>query len=104
MRTEIAIPEEALDAFCRKWKIAELRVFGSALREDFRPDSDLDLLVRFAPEAEWSLLDHVAMEEELSRLAGRRVDLVSQRAVERSTNWIRRHAILDSAEPYFVPR
>lgn len=104
MRAAIAIPEAALDAFCRKWKISELSVFGSALREDFRADSDLDLLVSFDPSAEWSLLDHVAMEEDLSALAGRRVDLVSRRAVERSSNWIRRQAILESAEPYFVAR
>lgn len=62
MRTEIAVPAAQLDEFCRRWRIAELRVFGSAWREDFRPDSDLDLLVRFAPEANPSLLDHVAME------------------------------------------
>jgi len=104
MSREIAIPKERLDAFCRRWRIAELRVFGSALREDFRPDSDLDLLVRFAPDADWSLLDHVAMEEELTEIVGRKVDLVSQRAVERSSNWIRRKAILESAEPYFVSR
>jgi len=101
MRTEIPIPTERLEEFCRRWKIAELRVFGSALREDFRPDSDLDLLVRFAPEADWSLLDHVTMEEELSGIVGRKVDLVSQRAIERSSNWIRRKAILESAEPWW---
>ena len=84
--------------------IASSRVFGSALRDDFRPDSDLDLLVRFAPDADWSLMDHVAMEEELSGIVGRKVDLVSQRAIERSSNWIRRKAILDSAEPYFAAR
>jgi predicted nucleotidyltransferase len=104
MRAEIAVPEQQLAEFCRKWKIVELRVFGSALRADFRPDSDLDLLVSFAPDAEWSLLDHVAMEEELSQIVGRPVDLVSQRAIERSSNWIRRKAILDSAETYFVSR
>lgn len=105
MRTqEIPIPDERLEEFCRRWKIAELRLFGSALREDFRPDSDLDLLVNFAPEADWSLLDHVAMEEELSSILGRKVDLVSRRAIERSSNWIRRKAILESAEPYFVAR
>ena len=72
MRTEIPIPTGRLEEFCRRWKIAELRVFGSALREDFRPDSDLDLLVTFAPDADPSLLDHVAMEEELAALlAGR---------------------------------
>jgi predicted nucleotidyltransferase len=104
MRTEIRIPTEQLDGFCRRWRIAELRVFGSALREDFGPDSDLDLLVRFTPEADWSLMDHVAMEEELAGIVGRKVDLVSQRAIERSSNWIRRKAILDSSEPYFVSR
>ena len=104
MRSEIAVPEEQLAEFCRKWKIAELRVFGSSLRADFRPDSDLDLLVTFAPDAEWSLLDHVAMDEELAKTVGRRVDLVSQRAIERSSNWIRRRAILDTAETYFATR
>src|SRR6478672_6157002 len=104
MRAEIPIPRERLYGFCHQWKIAELRVFGSALREDFRPDSDLDLLVTFAPDADPSLLDHVAMEEELSGITGRKVDLVSQRAIERSSNWIRRKAILDSAEPYFASR
>ena len=104
MRTQIPIPTERLDEFCGRWKIAELRVFGSALREDFRPESDLDLLVRFEPDAVWSLMDHVAMEEELSGIVGRKVDLVSERAIERSSNWIRRKAILESAEPYFASR
>jgi hypothetical protein len=104
MRREIPIPAKRLAEFCHLWKIAELRVFGSALREDFRRDSDLDLLVTFAPDADPSLLDHVAMEEELSGIVGRKVDLVSQRAIERSSNWIRRKAILESAEPYFASR
>jgi predicted nucleotidyltransferase len=102
LREKIRIPAGWLEDFCRRWKIVELSVFGSALREDFHPDSDLDLLVSFAPEAAWSLLDHVAMEEEISRTLGRKVDLVSRRSVERSPNWIRRKAILESAEPYFV--
>jgi uncharacterized protein len=104
MLSEISIPRERLGEFCRRWKIIELRVFGSALREDFDKDSDLDLLVKFAPDADWSLVDHVAMEEELAALAGRKVDLVSQRAIERSSNWIRRKAILESAEPFFASR
>lgn len=78
-------------------------MFGSALREDFRLDSDLDLPVRFAPEADWSLLDHVEMEEELAGVVGRRVDLVSQRAIERSSNWVRRKAILE-ARSHTLPR
>jgi len=104
MRTEIPIPTKQLEECCRRWKIVELRVFGSALRENFRSDSDLDLLVSFAPDADWSLLNHVAMEEELSEIVGRKVDLVSQRAIERSSNWIRRNSILESAEPYFASR
>ena len=104
MRAEIPIPTRRLDEFCRRWKIAELRVFGSALRDDFRPDSDLDLLVKFRADADWSLVDHVATEEELAGILGRKVDLVSQRAIERSSNWIGRKAILESAEPYFASR
>lgn len=84
-------------AFCRRWKVRELAVFGSALREDFRPESDIDLLVTFESDANWGLLEQTTMESELSALLGRRVDLVSRRAVERSTNWIRRKAILESA-------
>jgi predicted nucleotidyltransferase len=88
--------------FCRKWQISELSLFGSALRPDFRPDSDLDILVSFSPEADWSLLDHIRMAEDLGELFGRRVDLVSRRAVERSQNWMRRKSILESAEVIYA--
>ena len=99
---ELGRPEVA--AFCRRWKVRELAVFGSALREDFRADSDVDLLVTFEPDANWGLLEQVTMENELAVLLRRRVDLVSRRAIERSTNWIRRQAILDSAEVVHVAR
>ena len=95
-------PEVA--AYCRRWKVRELAVFGSALRGDFRPDSDVDVLVTFEPDANWGLLEQTTMESELAALLGRRVDLVSRRAVERSTNWIRRQAILESAETVHVAR
>jgi uncharacterized protein len=97
MNATLAIPEEEMRAFCEKWKIAELAVFGSALREDFGQESDLDLLVRFSPDADWSLFDHLRMEMELRGILGREVDLVSRRAIERSANPIRREAILGSA-------
>ena len=102
MNPRLTLDPEKIAAFCQRWKIVELSLFGSVLRDDFRPDSDVDVLVTFAPEADWSLFDHVAMEEELSAVVGRKVDLVSRRAIERSTNWIRRQAILDSAEPCYV--
>ena len=84
--------------FCRRWKIVEFSVFGSMLRRDFGENSDIDILVRFSADAHWSLLDHVAMQEELSQLLGRKVDLVSRRGIERSRNYIRRDAILNSTE------
>lgn len=88
--------------FCSRWKIVEFALFGSVLREDFRPDSDLDILVTFAPDAKWSLLDHVDMQDELKELFGREVDLVSRRGIERSANYIRRKAILESAEVLYA--
>lgn len=98
----IEIPDEALAEFCRRWKITELALFGSALRKDFCSDSDLDFLVTFAPDAEWSLFDHFHMENELVKLLGREVDLVSRQALEESPNWIRRRAILESAETLYA--
>ncbi len=104
MSARIPIDREKIAEFCRRWKITEFALFGSVLRDDFRPDSDVDVLVTFAPDAEWSLFDHVDMEEELSLILGRKVDLVSRRAIERSANWLRRKAILGTAEPYYVAR
>jgi predicted nucleotidyltransferase len=93
-----------LAAFCRRWHVRELAVFGSALREDFGPQSDLDILVTFEPDVEWSLLDHARMEQELEALLGRPIDLLSKRAVERSHNWILRREILDTAEVVYASR
>lgn len=95
----IGLSAERLRTFCRRWRIAELAVFGSVLRDDFGPDSDLDFLVQWAPDAEWSIFDHVRMEEEFTRLVGRRVEVVSKDAVERSPNWVIRRAILETARP-----
>lgn len=97
MNHRMAWPEMKVAEFCRRWKISELELFGSALRDDFGKDSDIDLLVSFAPGAGWSLLDMVAMERELTEILGRKVDLVSRQGIERSHNWIRRKAILDGA-------
>lgn len=98
------LPRHKIDEFCRRWKITDLALFGSVLRDDFGPESDIDVLVTFAPHAEWGLFDHVRMEEELEASLGRKVDMISRRAVEKSTNWIRRQAILETAEVYYVER
>lgn len=92
----IPIPHEALAAFRRRWKVTEFALFGSALRDDFRPESDVDVLVSFDPTAQHTLFDLVRMEQELREIFGRDVDLVTRRAIERGRNPMRRDAILGS--------
>ena len=94
----IPVDHAKIEEFCRKWKITEFSFFGSVLRDDFRPDSDVDVLVDFEPEADWGLFDLVHMETELRDLLGRDVDLVERAAVEQSPNYIRRKHILASLE------
>ena len=94
----MSLPTEALQQFCRRWKISELALFGSVLRTDFRPDSDVDVLVTFTGDADWSLLTRVQMQQELAALLQRPVDLISKRGLERSANWLRREAILNTAQ------
>ena len=98
----IKLPEAKISNFCDRWKVRELALFGSVLRDDFRPDSDIDLLVTFSPDADWSLFDHVQMQQELANILERQVDLVSKRAIERSHNWIRRRKILETAKIIYV--
>lgn len=98
MNARIEIPKEKITDFCRRWKISGLSLFGSVLRDDFGPDSDVDVLIRFAPEAKHGLFSMVRMQEELKIILGREVDLVSRRGVEMSRNYIRKSAILESAE------
>ncbi|MCC6422160.1 MAG: nucleotidyltransferase family protein [Phycisphaerales bacterium] len=91
-----------IEAFCHKWNVRELSLFGSILRDDFRPDSDVDVLFDFEPHARRTLLDLVAMREELSELLGRPVDLISRKGIERSHNTTRRDAILSSARVVYT--
>ncbi len=98
----LRVPREKIADFCRRWKVAEFSFFGSALREDFGPGSDVDVLVAFSADARWGLVDLDRMEEELSSLFGRRVDLVERRTIEQSDNYIRRKHILASTESIYV--
>ncbi len=98
------LSENTLSEFCTRWRISEFALFGSVLRDDFDAESDLDILVAFAPDADWSLLDHVQMEQELEALLGRKVDLLTRRSVERNRNWLRRREILDTAEVVYASR
>ena len=104
MKAQVKIPEEQLSDFCQRWKVTELALFGSVLRGDFSPDSDVDVLVTFAPHVRWSLFDLVVMESELQAILGRDVDLVERTAVEQAENYIRRKSILDSTETIYAPR
>lgn len=95
----IGIPPDQISSFCRRWMVAEMSLFGSILRDDFRADSDIDVLVDFAPEATWSLFDISRMRLELSSLFGREADLVQTNGLR---NPFRRRAILSSREVIYA--
>ena len=101
-KLNIDVPEEKITKFCKKWKIREFALFGSVLRDDFGPNSDIDVLVTFAEDAKYTLFDVVHMEEELKDIMKRNVDLVSRRGIESSRNYIRKNAILDSAKAIYA--
>jgi len=101
-KTSIPIAADRIRDFCERWKVVEFSLFGSVLRDDFRPDSDVDVLVSFAEDAHWGLFDICRMEDELREIFGRQVDLVTRRAVEESPNPIRREHILAHLETIHV--
>lgn len=101
---KVNLPERKIIDFCCRWKIAELAVFGSVLRDDFRPDSDIDFLVTFAPDEHWSLFDLVDMKRELEAIVGRKVDLIERVAIECSHNGLRRQEILGTAQTFYAAR
>lgn len=103
-RMKVKVPKVKIAEFCKRWNISELAIFGSALRADFRPDSDVDVLVSFNPQAHVTLFDMVHMQEELKTIFGREVDLISKRGLENSRNYLRRKNILDSAQVIHVAR
>jgi predicted nucleotidyltransferase len=101
-KIQIMVPKDRIVSFCQKWKITELALFGSVLREDFRPDSDVDVLVTFSPDSDWGVEHLLDMKEELESLFGRAVDLVEKRLVEESRNYIRRKHILSHMEAVYA--
>jgi uncharacterized protein len=102
MSAKVQVDREAIADFCRRWGVTELDLFGSVLRDDFGPHSDIDVLVSFAPGARPTLADLLCMEAELETLFGRRVDLVQRHLVERSENYILREHVLRHHEPLYV--
>ena len=100
MSPDLDFDRRAVAAFCRRHHIRKLAVFGSALRDDFRPDSDVDLLAEFEPEHIPGLIRLGAIEEELGRVLGRRADLVTAKGLSRHI----RDRILADAEPVYADR
>jgi uncharacterized protein len=100
----IELPTEQIQNFCDRWQITEFALFGSVLRDDFRPDSDIDVLVTFAPEAKRGLSETLQMKDELQTIFGRKVDFIVKAAIEHSENWLRRKNILESAQVIYATR
>lgn len=98
MRAAVQIPEDLLREFCARYSVRELSLFGSSLREDFGPDSDVDVLVEFEPSARVGFLTLSKMERELSGLFGRRVDLVPKPGLKAKV----RQAVLNSARVIYA--
>ncbi len=93
------VPKDRLPEFCRRWRVRELSIFGSALGEDFGPESDVDVMVSFEPGASWDALDIVEMRDELAEIFGREVDLVEREAVR---NPFLRHEMLTRRRVIYV--
>lgn len=98
-KTKIEIPHDRIRDFCRRWRIKEFAIFGSTLRDDFRPESDVDVLVTFQGGAPWGLFEIVEMIEELQNIFGRKVDLVEKEALR---NPFRRHEILSQCQVVYA--
>ena len=96
------LPMEKIAQFCDRWQVTEFALFGSVLREDFRPDSDIDVMVEFHPEAHptFSTLDQ--MEAELKTIFHRDVDLITRQGIATSRNYLRRNQILSSAQVIYA--
>lgn len=100
--SNISIHKEKISEICKRYKINELALFGSALREDYSENSDIDLLVEFVPESGITLFNLVDLKEEFEELFGREVDIVSKNAVKKSRNYLRKKAILENYKVIYV--
>jgi uncharacterized protein len=102
--TDVNLPTEQIAAFCDRWQVTEFALFGSVLRDDFRPDSDIDIMVQFHPDAHptFSTLDQ--MEAELKTIFQRDIDLITRQGIETSQNYLRRQEILSSAQVIYATR
>lgn len=103
-KVKIRMPKTKIAEFCKRWNVSEFAIFGSALTKDFRPDSDIDIMVDFPTQAKVTLYDMTQMQDELKKIFKRDVDLISKRGVKNSRNYLRKKAILESAQVIHVTR
>lgn len=96
MDIAIDLPKEEIIKFCQRWQLAEFALFGSVLRDDFDNDSDIDVMVKFYPNAHPTFSSLDAMEAELQNIFHREIDLITREGIENSRNYLRRKQILDS--------
>jgi uncharacterized protein len=105
-KLHLELPVAQIAEFCRRWAIARLEIFGSALRDDFGPASDVDFIFTPGPgfqrDKAYGPWMSDRMAEELSALLNRPVDLLERSRVERMNNWIKRRHILQTALPIYV--
>lgn len=102
LNRNIELPIDQIQDFCQRWHITEFALFGSVLRDDFRPDSDIDILVSFEPNLRRGLTETLQMRQELQTMFKRDIDLIVKSAIERSENWLRRKNILETAQVIYV--
>lgn len=100
----IPLDMEKIETFCKKWQIVEFSLFGSVLTDEFRPDSDVDVMVKFAPEARVGLFEMVDIEDDLKAIVGRDVDIVTRPSIERSENYLMRRSILAGTRTFYATR
>ncbi|GAB4197714.1 MAG: nucleotidyltransferase family protein [Coleofasciculaceae cyanobacterium] len=104
LEKRLGVSQKVIAEFCQRWYIIEFAVFGSVLREDFHPDSDVDVLVTFALEAKRGLTETLQMQDELKVMFHREIDFIVKTALEKSQNWLRRQTILNSAQVIYATR
>jgi uncharacterized protein len=102
LRSRLNITDEQLAAFCQKWKIVEFALFGSVLTDEFKPDSDVDVMVTFDKDAHWGI-EIVTIADALEDMLGREVDLMTRPSVERSENYLMRRSILSNTRTVYAP-
>lgn len=104
IQTRLGLSSQDVATFCQQWGITKMALFGSILRDDFRADSDIDLLITFAPDARQGLLTLAKIKHELESRLQRPIDLVPEASIQMSDNWIRQRDILSTAQTIYEQR